>query len=429
MEVGFLVTNRRCVMFCFMTSVDHLDPAQHTWMRKEGLRCLLQTIKAGNGEARLVGGCVRDALLGRPVGDVDLAVNLPPEKVSDLLTQAGFKVVPTGIDHGTVTAVVDHKGYEITTLRYDIETDGRRAKVAFTDDWQADAARRDFTFNALYADADGKLYDYFSGREDLTAGHVRFIGDARARIQEDVLRILRFFRFYAWFGRGEPDREGLAACRELAALLPKLSVERVWKEISRLLASSNPLPSWQLMKEQGVLSHVLPEADNLPRLAALLNTEKKYEISSDALMRLAALLPKDEKLAGAIARRLKLSGKDAERLGSLVALPDQLRGRLDPVPFRRALYHYGVGPARDAAILLAADAPAMDLEPVLARAATWEKPVFPIQGNDILKLGIPAGPQVGEILQAVEEWWIGQDFRPNRAECLTEAQRDLKTPS
>jgi len=392
-------------------------------MRNEGLRRLMNAIKTGGGEARFVGGCVRDALLGRAVGDVDFACNLSPAKTAEILTKAGLKVVPTGIDHGTITAVVEHKGYEITALRRDVETDGRHAKVVYTDDWQEDAARRDFTFNALYVDADGKIYDYFDGRADLAEGHVRFIGKAQARIKEDVLRILRFFRFHAWFGRGDPDGDGLAACHELAGLIPGLSVERIWREISKLLAAENPLPSWKLMKEQGVLEPFLAEADHLNRLEALLIAEQKYDIATSSLVRLAALLPKDVTSVTTLTQRLKLSNREAEKVQELAGLPDRLHGRLDPVPFRRALYEYGEEPARDAALLLAADEPGVDLEPALAEVAVWERPIFPLQGQDILKLGVPAGPEVGNILRALEEWWAGQDFRPGKAECLGEIAR------
>lgn len=401
----------------------HLDSAQQPWMRIEGLRRILDAIKAGGGEARVVGGCVRDALLGRVVGDVDLAVNLPPENVVDLLSKAGLKTVPTGIDHGTITAVADHKGYEITTLRHDVETDGRRAKVAFTDDWQADAARRDFTFNALYADADGKLYDYFDGRSDLEAGHVRFIGNARERIREDVLRILRFFRFYAWFGRGDPDKEGLAACRELAELIPRLSVERIWREVVKLLAAGNPVPAWKLMDEQGVLQRFLPEAGNVQRLEVLIAVGRKYEEPTSSLLRLAALLPQDKEIAPRLAARLKLSRREAETMQANIDLQGRMQGRLDPVPLRRNLYAFGAEKLRDAVLLLAADIPGLDLEPALAEMAIWKKPVFPLQGADILKLGVAPGPQVGELLRAVEEWWIERDFHPARAECLDEAKR------
>jgi poly(A) polymerase len=408
------------------TATARLDSARHPWMRDDGLRRLMKTIKKGGGELRFVGGCVRDALLGLPVGEIDLASSLPPERVSELLAKAGFKVVPTGIAHGTVTAVVDHKGHEITTLRRDVETDGRRAKVAFTDDWQADAARRDFTFNALYADADGKVYDYFDGRADLENRHVRFIGDAQERIREDVLRILRFFRFYAWFGRGEPDGEGLAACRELAHLIPQLSIERVWREVSKLLNAANPLPAWKLMKENGVLAQVLPEADNLNRLATLLEAEKHYGIASSHLLRLAALLPRDGALATEIGLRLKLSNLEAEKLQLLAELPDRMKGSLGALSVRRFLYDHGPLSLRDAILLRKADAPEADIEAALAATAVWEKPVFPLQGSDMLKLGLAPGPEIGEILRAVEAWWIERDFRPGREECLAEA-KNLKS--
>ncbi len=402
-----------------------LDPANTPWMQTAGLRRILGVIKAGGGEARIVGGAVRDTLLGRPAGEVDLAVNLPPEKVIALLSAASVKTVPTGIDHGTITAVADHIGYEMTTLRRDIETDGRRAKVAFTDDWQEDAARRDFTFNALYADADGAIYDYFEGRSDLAAGHVRFIGDASERIKEDVLRILRFFRFFAWFGKGEADAAGLAACRALASSLPQLSAERVWREIVKLLAADNPATAWKLMQDSGVLAQVLPEADNLARLENLLVAEKKFEMPPSALTRLAALLPKDKKTADAVARRLKLSNREAEKLQILTVLPELLRGKLDPVPFRRAMYEYGADAARDAALLLAAEDRGADLEPALSAAAEWDKPAFPVGGDDIMKLGIPAGPKVGNILRPFEEWLAAQDFRPTREECLAEVKKQI----
>ena len=403
-----------------------LDPAAHAWLQGPALTRVFTIIKTGGGEARAVGGVVRDALLGRAIGEIDLACNLPPEKTSALLTAAGIKVVPTGIEHGTVTAVVDHRGFEITTLRRDIETDGRRAKVAFTDDWQLDAARRDFTINALYADAERRLYDYAEGRKDLAAGRVRFIGDARARIKEDVLRILRFFRFTAWFGKGTPDAEALAACRELASLIPQLSGERVGREIVKLLAADNPAPAWQLMKESGVLAQTLPEADNVKRLEALLAVEKRHEAAASSLRRLAALLPQNKATAEKATAKLKLSNRESEALAALALLPAQLRGKLDPIPFRRALYEYGAEPARDGALLLTAELPGLDLEPALEAAAEWEKPVFPLEGGDVLKLGLKQGPEVGALLRAVEQWWIAQDFRPNREACLAEAKRLAK---
>jgi poly(A) polymerase len=401
---------------------NRLNPALQPWMMAEGVSKVLAAIAADVGEARFVGGAVRDALLGRAVGEVDLAVNLPPEKVMEALKAAGIKAVPTGIDHGTVTAVVDRKGYEITTLRRDVETDGRRAKVAFTDDWQADAARRDFTFNALYADAEGTIYDYFGGREDLAAGRVRFIGDAEARIREDVLRILRYFRFFAWFSRTAADDEALRACQKLASLLPQLSVERVWNEVRKLLLASDPVPAWRLMMENSILPHFLPEAANVTRLAGLIAIENGVA-EPDSIRRLAALLPEDVSVSEALTKRLHFSNREAERLRALAVLPGALRGKCDRLLLRKILFEYGAENVRDGLLLLSADESAFDLKAALAIVEKWESPVLPIQGEDLLRLGIPEGPRVGEILRAVEAWWIAKDFRPDKAACLAEAKR------
>jgi poly(A) polymerase len=385
----------------------------------------MEIVRQGGGEVRVVGGAVRDTLLGRAVHEIDLAATLPPEETVTLLTKAGIKSAPTGIEFGTITAVIDGRGYEITTLRHDVETDGRHAKVAFTDDWQGDAARRDFTMNALYADADGKLYDYFNGQDDLAAGHVRFIGEAVARIREDVLRILRFFRFYAWFGRGAIDAEGLSACRELASLIPQLSVERVWREIVKLLAADNPAPSWRLMLEAKILTVVLPEASDITRLESLLAVEKKYEATASSVRRLAALLPADSAASAAIAQKLKLSKREASKLAQLAQAPELLNGKLAPHPFRRALYEHGIEDTRDAALLLAASHPELDLEPALATAAAWENPRFPLQGQDLLKLGMTPGPAIGVLLRKLEDEWIAADFRPSREDCLAMAQLQI----
>jgi poly(A) polymerase len=393
------------------------------WMHTDGVIRILAALKKGGGTVRFVGGAVRDALAGREVGEIDFACDLPPPTTMDLLTAAGIKTAPTGLEHGTVTAIADHKGYEITTLRHDVETYGRKAKVAFTDDWQQDAARRDFTINALYADEAGTLYDYFNGREDLALGRVRFIGAATDRIQEDVLRILRFFRFYAWFGKTEMDSEGLHACARLAHLLPQLSAERIWREIGKLLSAENPAPSWRLMITEKILSPFLPEAGNVVRLEKLGVAERRYEAPIQALVRLAALLPPDEDVAERVAQKFKMANREREHLRLLTMLPARLRGKLDPIPFRRALYEYGADACRAAALLLAADEPGADLEDALAIAADWQKPVFPLQGEDLLALGLKPGPRVGEILRKVEEWWGAQDFKPTRRECLAEAER------
>jgi len=395
-----------------------LDPARQLWMNSEGVLRIFAAITQSGGKLRFVGGCVRDALLGKCVGDVDLACDLPPEKSVEIFKAANIKVSPTGIEHGTITAIADHKGYEITTLRRDVETDGRHAKVEFTGDWQADAARRDFTMNALYADPDGTVHDYFNGRDDLAKGLVRFIGSPEDRIKEDVLRILRFFRFHAWFGQGPADAAGLKACRDLAPSLPQLSVERVWREIAKLLAADNPAPAWRLMIDHQILPHILPEATNITRLENLLISEKKFENPTSNLARFAALLPQDAEAAGKIAQKLKLSNRETAHLQALATLPANLRGKLDPIPFRRMLYEYGPELCREAALLLAAEDRAADLEPALTTAAAWEKPVFPLKGEDLLKIGLAPGPKVGETLRALEEWWASRDFRPSRQECV-----------
>jgi poly(A) polymerase len=400
---------------------NRFDRDAQPWLASEDLLRIMRAIAAGGGEARIVGGAVRDALLGRAVGEVDLAVNLAPDQATVALNKAGIKVVPTGIEHGTVTAVVNGKGFEITSLRRDVETDGRHAKVAFTNDWQQDAARRDFTFNALYADASGTIYDYFNGRDDLAQGYVRFIGEARERIREDVLRILRFFRFYAWFGKGVADAEALSACRDLAGLLPQLSVERVWRELVKLLNADDPLPALELMRQCGVLHEVLPEATDSARLKTLLTVEAKHGVAPSAMRRLAALLPRDVGQAAQIAKRLKLSKREADRLWILAV--SHMKGALSPEAFRSLMYQIGPENARDE-LLLNAEADA-NLGVFLEEQLKYSRPVFPIGGEDLLKLGIKPGPEMGTILHAVEDWWIAQDFHPDRAACLDQAKDQI----
>jgi poly(A) polymerase len=379
-------------------------------------RRLMSVIADAGGEARIVGGAVRDAVIGRAVGDIDMACTLAPDLVMKALTDAGIKAVPTGIAHGTITAVIDHTGYELTTLRRDVETDGRHARVEFTDDWRMDAARRDFTFNALYVDASGTLHDYVDGAADAKAGHVRFIGDAEARITEDVLRILRFFRFFAWFGDIEPDATGLAACRKLASLLPRLSAERVAKETLKLMGAPNPLPALAAMSVNEILAPYLPEAINVYRLRAALGQEKNHNEQQPPIVRLAALLLPDPGTANAVAQKLKLSRADAALLLNLSTLPVLLDAAQTPTALRRLIYAHGAEACRHALFLTTGD-----IAPALATIAAWENPVFPIRGEDLARMGIPAGPRMGEILRATEIWWIDDDFRATREACLAHA--------
>jgi poly(A) polymerase len=382
-----------------------------------------QAVMAALGEARFVGGCVRDALLGRAIGDIDIATPLPPDAVIRRLEAAGVKVVPTGLAHGTVTAVVAPRHFEITTLRRDVETFGRHAWVAFTDDWAADAARRDFTMNALFLDEGGAVFDPMGGLADLRAGRVRFVGDAETRIREDVLRLLRFYRFYAHYGWGEADAVARAACRAMAPLLPSLSGERVAAETLKLLAAPDPLPALALMAEDGVLAVLYPEAKRRDRLAALLVLEpaaalRVVELAPDALRRLGALIAGDP---APLAERLRLSSAQRDRLVAFATPPWPIDLHAGETVQRRALHHLGAPLYRDLVLLHAAESgETATLPSLLTLAASWQPQRFPLKGRDVTALGVPAGRKVGRFLKALEAWWEEGDFRADRAACLVE---------
>jgi len=363
------------------------------WTRREDLARLVAVL--GPDKARYVGGAVRDTLLGIPVKDVDIATPLLPLKVIGKLKDAGIQAVPTGIEHGTVTAVLPEGPVEITTLRHDVSTDGRRATVAFANDWQDDAARRDFTINALYADpATGEVFDWFGGLADLAARRVRFIGDPHQRIREDHLRILRYFRFQARFGSQPADEQSESACAELAATLKGLSRERVGMEMMNLLGLVDPAPTVARMAELSVLPVVLPEAD-VAALVALVAAETRQQVPPDALRRLAALLPADVPLAEAVASRFRLSGVQKKRL-ALAAGRDGAPG--DP---RALAYRLGKAAALDRLLLGGGE---------VAPLADWAIPVFPLKGGDIVARGVKAGPDVARTLRAVESAWIAAGF-------------------
>ena len=361
---------------------------------------LLDTLGAAEGETRYVGGFVRDTLLGLPVSDVDLATRLTPDEVIARLRRARIKAVPTGIAHGTVTAVVEGRPIEVTTLRRDVATDGRRATIAFTDDWKEDAARRDFTINALSADPEsGAVYDYFDGEADLGAGRVRFIGAPLTRIAEDHLRILRFFRFHARFGRGPADAEALAACTARANDLMALSRERIADELLKLLALPAPGPAVRLMIEKNILKPVLPEISDAGPLEALVAREAAAAIGADPLRRLAALLPADPDLAAAVAARLRLSNKAAKRLASAAGRSDG-----EDMPPPRLAYRLGRDEAIDRILL-------GDGDPAAAATLTgWERPRLLIGGGDLIAMGLQAGPVVAATLQALQREWAENDF-------------------
>jgi poly(A) polymerase len=390
------------------------------WMTDAPTRAVLAAL---GGTARFVGGAVRDALLGRVIGDVDLATPLEPDEVARRLVAAAIKVVPTGLKHGTITAVARPRHFEITTLRRDVESFGRHARVAFTDDWAADAARRDFTMNALFLDGDGNVFDPVGGLADLRAGTVRFVGDAETRIREDVLRLLRFYRFHAHYGSGAADPSARAACRALKHLLPGLSGERVAAETLKLLAAPAPLPTLELMVDDGVLGVLLPEARDLHLLAALLPLEP----APRPLRRLAALI---DGPAEAVAARLRLSNEQRDRLALLAPAPRaaiDLAG--DERRQRRVLHHLGADAYADLVLVRAAETgAAARLPSLLALAASWQPVVFPLKGRDVTALGVPVGPKVGRLLKELEAWWEAGDYRADRAACLEELERRAAKP-
>lgn len=358
---------------------------------------LKAVVAALGGDIRLVGGVVRDTLAGQVTKDIDLATPLLPEMVMEKLSAARIKCVPTGLAHGTVTAVVEGRPFEITTLRRDVSTDGRRATVTFTDDWQEDAARRDFTINALYADPDtGEIQDYFGGVADLEAGVVRFIGEPLTRIAEDHLRILRFFRFNARFGKGVPHAESLAACRVRANDLMALSRERIAMELLAILALSNPAQAIALMIDNGIFVPVLPEITTAAPLVRLLEREQTIAAEPNALRRLAALLPANPGLAEEIANRLRFSNAERKHLMTLSA-----RSADDDVNPKALAYRLGVESAVDRLLLGTGDA---------ATILGWTPPKFPLTGGSIVARGIQAGPEVARVLQAAERQWIEEGF-------------------
>ncbi len=396
-----------------MQPIDRIAP--QPWMTEPATVSVLAALGAGGAEPRFVGGCVRDALLGRQIADIDIATPDPPERVLALLEAARIKAVPTGIAHGTVTAVVPPRHFEITTLRRDVETDGRRARVAFTDDWAEDAARRDFTMNALFLDGEGRVFDPVGGFADLRAGRVRFVRDAPTRIREDVLRLLRFYRFHAHYGTGAADPAARAACRSLAHLLPTLSGERVAGETLKLLRAPDPIPTLALMAEDGVLAVLLPEATRRDRLAALIALDP----DRDAVRCLAALLPDDAAATEAVAARLRLANAQRDRLVLLAAPPWPIDLGGDERAQRRALRHLGLDAYRDLVLLRAAESGAASrAAELLAEAPRRAPPDFPVRGRDAAALGVPPGPRIGELLAAVEVWWEAGDFRAGRAACL-----------
>jgi len=390
-----------------------IDPSQHSWMCAPETKAVLAALV----EARFVGGAVRNAILGVGVADIDIAVAMPPAEAVTRLSAAGIRTIPTGIEHGTITAVIGHHAFEVTSLRRDIDTDGRRATVAFTDDWAEDAARRDFTINALYATADGEIFDYDTGVEDLIAGRVRFMGDPATRIAEDTLRILRLFRFHAWYGKGEIDEPALRAAAAAKDKIATLSAERVAKEMLRLLEAMRPAPVLRMMAATGILSLVLPGELDMARLERLCEQDGENRYATDAILRLAAVLKSGD--GESVAERWKLSNAARARLVAALADGERIASHLKAPDVRRLLYAQGPDTFRDRVRLAWAVAPksqpALAWRMLLAMADSWDRPRFPLTGRDVMAAGVPEGADVGKVLAQLEAEWAGSDFTLDEA--------------
>ena len=408
--------------------------AQAEWLADAGLQRVLKALSADGEEARIAGGAVRNAVLGERVTDIDIATTNVPDETERRAREAGFRTVPTGKEHGTITVIAEGRAYEVTTLRADIETDGRHARVVFGKDWKRDAERRDFTINALYAKADGEVVDLVGGLADLESRTLRFIGDADARIREDYLRILRFFRFFAWYGKGRPDADGIRASARLKDGLERLSAERVWAELKRLLSAPDPSRALLWMRQAGVLTKILPESEKwgIDAIHGLVAAETDLAWPQDPMLRLASILPPDRAKLQGLAERLRMSKADAARLeGWAVATP--VAPATSELALSKQLYGTDVGGVayRLKLALASARVRAQQEDSVLIEAGgfsrqlkylqSWEKPIFPVGGTDLLELGAQPGKALGDVLKSIEKEWIDSGFRTGRDDLLKRA--------
>jgi poly(A) polymerase len=406
-----------------MTSV-----AAEAWFAQPALKRIFDLLNADGGEARVVGGAVRNSLMGLDASDVDMATTLLPQEVMKRAEAAGIKAVATGIDHGTVTLIIGGKPFEVTTLRQDVETNGRHAEVAFGTDWKVDAERRDLTINALYANAQGEVIDLVDGLPDIESRTVRFIGEAEKRVAEDYLRVLRFFRFFAWYGSGRPDADGLRACARARSKLSSLSAERVWSELKKLLSAEDPGRALLWMRQAGVLTEVLPESEKwgIDAIPGLVAAERVFGWAPDPLLRLASIVPPDNERLGEMAKRLRISKAESGFFTAWAGSP-AIPVTIADTAFDRMLYRSGAaGLVTRLKLALAVARQKTENDPsqlpevarlkrLLARAEAWQKPVLPVSGADVLEAGVPAGPRVRELLQMLEDGWVDGNFNADRA--------------
>ncbi|MEP6342471.1 MAG: CCA tRNA nucleotidyltransferase [Maricaulaceae bacterium] len=400
-----------------------LDPKKHNWLQNEAATALFEAFPEGT--LRFVGGCVRNALMGYDVGDIDLATQLEPMQVMEVLRAAKIKYVETGLSHGTLTAVINGVPYEITSLRRDVETDGRRAVVSFTTDWAEDAQRRDLTVNAIYADQTGALFDPTGeGLADLEAGRLRFVGKASERIEEDYLRLLRYFRFVAWYGGDAPlDKEALTASRDLKRGLKTLSAERIWSELKKLLLAPDPSRAVRIMSQQGVLETLLPEASNAQGLELYVKIEQREGFAPDPLARLMALSARDSFQIAGLAKRLKMSNAESTRLRAWADDDATLDPYADDREKFQMFYKSGQAVIIDRARLRAAGEPDVIQSAhwisLAEQAASWTRPEFPLSGKDLQAAGVEDGPKMGRAMKALEALWIRSGFTADKDKLLT----------
>ncbi|MEN3791905.1 CCA tRNA nucleotidyltransferase [Fulvimarina sp. MAC3] len=399
------------------------------WLRDPILQSVLAVLNEGDEEARIVGGPVRNTLLGAPVSDIDIATTCLPEETVRRVEAGGFKAVPTGIEHGTITVVAGGRPFEVTTLREDVATDGRHAEVKFGRDWEADAKRRDFTINALYATADGEIFDPVGGLADIEGQVLRFIGDAESRIREDYLRILRFYRFFAWYGRGRPDAEGIRASAKLKTGLAKLSAERIWMELKKLLGAPDPSRALLWMRQAGVLTAVLPESERwgIDNIHPLTDAERQFVWPADPLLRLLAIIPPDAARINELAGRLKLSTRERDRLLAYANAENPNAEESDG-SLRTRLYfgdEIAIVDRLKLALALARHKENLDassrLSAQLSIAERFSSPEFPLSGEDMIAAGYSPGPDLGREMRRLKQIWAEGGFVMSRETLMSKA--------
>lgn len=383
--------------------------AEADWFSLASTQKIMRALEAARADSsRFVGGCVRNALMGLAASDIDIATQLTPDQTIKALEAAGLRAIPTGIEHGTITGICDRTPFEITTLRRDVETDGRRAVVAFTEDWTEDAQRRDFRLNALYADQTGQVYDPTGGLPDIAAKRVVFIGEAEQRLREDHLRNLRFFRFTAWYAQ-TMDETGLKACEALRDGLKQIAAERIWKELLKLLEAPDPLGAVSAMIRAGILEVILPEAGDVTHLARLRGIEDAEQIRFDAMQRLLTLFPRTLDSATAIAARMKTSRAEKTRLLDWAKAPPSVEGEQAV-----KVWLYGLEPMTGQDVIAwewaNMEAPGRNWAEKYAISQDWQRPEFPLRGADLLAMGHVAGPGLGDVLKSIEQAWIENGF-------------------